>query len=102
MVTTPLVNDGYRPVREPTVEDAAVVEANEGLVALIGNVNVRRLMIGEVHADMDAEEARDDRHRAIVALKARKIILFSPSLPPGARYDRPCMLCLYALTVASC
>jgi hypothetical protein len=49
--------------REGAVEDLAVLDPDEGFEALVGGVEVRRLLV-VIHPDDDAEEERDDRHGA--------------------------------------
>lgn len=62
MVEAPLPDQRLGALRQLTLQDSAVAEGHQRFVALVFHVNVRRGMVREVHADVDAEKAGDDRH----------------------------------------
>jgi hypothetical protein len=71
VVQRPLADDPRGLQRQRAVDDCAVGDADEGGEALVAGVEMRRRMVGVVHADHDAEDGRDDGHGGSVPVARR-------------------------------
>lgn len=63
MERRPLPNESHRGVRLDRSSDQPALEVDLGLLALMLDVEVCRLMVFVEHSDHDSEEHGDDRHR---------------------------------------
>ena len=62
VIHTPLPDQAQRAAGQAAGQDHATGDANQRLLTLILDVNVWRTVIGKIHANVDAEESRDDGH----------------------------------------
>ena len=62
MLLGPFAHEAERTSRQVSCQNLAGLDHDEGLVTLVFDMEMRRAMVGVVHADVDAEEVGNNRH----------------------------------------